>query len=101
MNTVDYVAYPEYTLVPSNVVTGSMAVRHEQKLDALHAVARDDIGKVTVTACGQPCLIKPEDGEPVSWDQVNIRLKCPDCTAMVGDAPRGPDGRQYYPQRDF
>ena len=43
----------------------------------------------------------PDDGEPVSWDQANFNLKCPDCMAQIGDAPIGPDGRRYYPRRRF
>jgi hypothetical protein len=103
MSAVDYVVFPEYTMVRSNVVIGSMAGSHLPRLVALHAVARDDDGTLHgLTMCEKLRVhFGQDDGEPVRWDQVNFNLKCPDCMAKVGDAPRGPDGRQHYPQRRF
>jgi len=101
MTAVDYVVWPETRMVRSNETRGSMTVHHVPQLIALHAVVRDDVGKVTKTGCGKPCLIRPEDGEPKSWDQVNFYLKCAACMAEVGDAPVGPDGKQYFPPPRF
>jgi hypothetical protein len=95
---MDFVVFPEYTLVRSNVVTGSMAASHQQKLVALHAVARDDDGTVhNRTECGLPCRFGPDEGEPRAWDQVHPYLKCQVCVDTAGGALITPTGERVMP----
>jgi hypothetical protein len=95
---VDYVVFPEYEMVRSNVVAGSMAVSHQPQLIALHAVVRDDSGKLSDrTECGQLCRFDPQQVEFRTWDQINPMQRCQLCVDTAGGALVGPDGKRYYP----
>jgi hypothetical protein len=82
---MDYVAYPETTLVPSGVTTGSMTVHKMPKLIKFHAVARDDNGKMRAQAeCGMPTRFGPEEAEPQLWDAIHVYRRCLNCAQATG-----------------
>lgn len=98
MSPVDYVVFPEYEMVRSNVTTGSMVVSHQPRLVTLHAVSRDDTGKVgNRTECGQLCRFNPDQAEFKTWDEINATQRCQRCVDTAGGAMIGPDGKRYYP----
>src|SRR5689334_14308749 len=99
MSPVDYVVFPEYVMVRSNVLTGSMAASHQPQLVALHAVSRDDTGRLNNrTECGQFCRFDPDQVEFKTWDEINPAQRCQQCVDTAGCAMIGPDGRRYYPR---
>jgi hypothetical protein len=95
---VDYVAYPEYELVQSNLATGSMSTSYQQRLIAYHAVAREGNGMLRkTTECGLLYAFPPNAAEPIPWLDTYMMKRCQECVDTAGGEMRTPDGRRYKP----
>jgi hypothetical protein len=96
---MDFVAWPDYEMVRSNVVTGSMSVSHQPKLIKVHAVKRDDGGVASKTECGRLCSADPDQTEFQTWDAVHPYSKCQRCVDTAGGALITPTGQRVMPPR--
>jgi len=81
-----YFAYPENTMVPSGVTTGSMTVDRMPKLIQLHAVAAEDDGTVSDRTVRGSLLARfdPEEVEHQPWEATHVYKRCMACAKATG-----------------
>jgi hypothetical protein len=83
--TITYNAWHETKLVPSKVLTGSMAQNYEESLIATHAVEVVDGVPAAETVCR-----KSVRGElSGSFDRTMIVTRCAACAEPIGEAHLG------------
>ena len=82
---MDYCSAPEYTLLPSNVLTGSMAASYQQRTDRVHAVRMVDGKPDGEAACGY-AYRRTDLSSDRDWKTVMQVIRCRACAEKLGVA---------------